>query len=115
MSLLSRNLRSAAWIVFLFVLSILPLSGPTPHRVDIFPATAWAGGSPDETLNPQPPPQRARAYTIGTDIETASDANNAAYVRSTRPASGSALSWKVRIAVALHVLRGIYLSSMLRF
>ena len=114
MSPLSRNLRSAALIVFLFVLSVLPLSGPTPHRVDIFPATAWAGGSPDETLNPQTPP-RSRGFAIGTDVESASDAYAATSLKSTRPASGRALSMRERIGIALHVLRGIYLSSMLRF
>lgn len=108
MSLLSRNLRFAASIALLFVLSMLPLPGTT-HRTEIFPATAWAGGSPDETLNPQTPP-RARSAYIGV-MEDGGGAGASASFRTARPASGAALSWKERIGIAFR----IYLASMRRF
>lgn len=111
MSLLSRNLRFAASILLLFVLSTLPLSGSTTHRGEIFPATAWAGGSPDETLNPQTPPLRAQSF----EVDAAGSGETSVSFRAARPTSSAVLSWKERIGIALQILRGIYLTSMLRF
>ena len=108
MSLLSRHIRLLAPTLVLLALSALPISGPSPTEHRWLSATpAWAGGSPDETLNPQTPP-RARGAYLGMEKD-GGGAGAAASLRTTRPTS--VLSWKERIGIAFR----IYLASKLRF
>jgi hypothetical protein len=76
MGLLPRVFRLVFGVAVLSVLISLPaLRFDRNQGSVITPSIAWAGGSPDETLNPPPvppPPQKVSAIRIG--IGQASDA-----------------------------------------
>ena len=103
MSLLSRHARLVALMFLLFALSTLPMHFSA--------APAWAGGSPDETLNPQRPPNRAIAVRPVSVQDDAIGTSDVASYRATRPTSRVVLSWRERFGIAFR----IYLASMLRF
>ena len=69
-----RSLRLALSAAMLIVLTALPGVWFTQAPGNAFgPATAWAGGTPDETLNPPPmPPKKSSALTMrhGQSIPT---------------------------------------------
>ena len=112
MSLLSRHTRLLATFLVLFALSTFPMFGSSPHEIDWLSATpAWAGGSPDETLNPTPTPPRASyAPTVESDGKAGWSAGSAS-PGATRMTSRAVLSWKERIGIAFR----IYLAYKLRF
>jgi len=66
MGLLRRLATIAAAVALCIALTSLPTL--RPHRITgsaFVPAAAWAGGSPDETLKPPPPPlSKSRQYLV---------------------------------------------------
>lgn len=109
MSLLSRHTRLLASMIVLLAFSTFPMSGSAPVELRWLSATpAWAGGSPDETLNPETPPRRSAYVGI---VEDGSGAGVASSLRTARPTSRVVLSWKEKIGIAFR----IYLASKLRF
>jgi|SRR5687767_6561804 len=79
MGLLPRVLRLVFGVTALSVLISLPTLRTDRNQGSVItPSIAWAGGSPDETLNPPPvppPPQKVSAIRIGS--EQVADANAA--------------------------------------
>ena len=55
----NRSLHYAMFVLLFFAIAVLPSNWASQVPGSPFgPATAWAGGTPDETLNPPPvPPQ----------------------------------------------------------
>jgi len=110
MSLLSRHTRLLASMIVLLALSTLPMSGSSPLELDFITATpAWAGGSPDETLNPIPP--RAKSVPTVEYDGAAGWTAEAASTGATRTSTRGLLSLSERIGIAFR----IYLAFKLRF
>ena len=71
MGLLRRLATIGLAVALLIALTSLPtLRMNRTTGSALAPATAWAGGSPDETLKPpsQPPSQRASGYVVQVDL-----------------------------------------------
>jgi hypothetical protein len=105
-----RSLRYALLLSGLFAIAALPglWSDQTPGS-SFGPAIAWAGGTPDETLNPPPtPPTSGGGKKSSTDYGYATGstevATDAASVQSTtdRPSRWS-LFWLVIRSTVLRI------------
>ena len=111
MSLLSRHTRLLASVIALLALSTFPISGSSPIELDFISATpAWAGGSPDETLNPTLPPRAKSVPTVEYDAAAGWTAETAS-TGATRTSTRGLLSLRERIGIAFR----IYLAFKLRF
>jgi hypothetical protein len=94
MGLRLRALRYALFVLVFFAIAALP--GSWNHQTpgsSHGPAVAWAGGTPDETLNPPPTPpsgagkKSSSNYAIGngpTTVEPATDSVRSAADRGFR-------------------------------
>ena len=104
----SRSLRIALSAAMLIALTALPGVWfiQTPGNV-IGPATAWAGGTPDETLNPPPtPPKKSSSADVlwdsGTPISESAITYRAERIRISRIDRIKAI-WKFLRATTLRM------------
>ena len=59
----NRSLHYAMFVLFFFAIAALPGNWASQVPGSPFgPATAWAGGTPDETLNPPPVPPQSGSH-----------------------------------------------------
>jgi hypothetical protein len=71
MNLLLRISLCAFAIGTLFALTTVPVSVPQGHLgAQLVPTPAWAGGSPDETLNPPSNPSKSKSSPTGYSTRT---------------------------------------------
>lgn len=113
MSLLSRFGKLPLAISILLAMFLVPVT-ETVHGPGSWPAATpvWAGGSPDETLNPPSTPPRARHVTVVADPSDAPATDATSTLHTTAGAkSGTLMTSTDR----WNLLLRICLSSVLRF
>jgi hypothetical protein len=111
MSLLSRFTKFPFALSILLAMYLVPLTETAPSPERWLTATpAWAGGSPDETLNPPTTPRGSRQFSIVVGPSSTGDQILAPH--ATPRASSSTL---LRSTDRWTLLLRICLSSVLRF
>lgn len=85
MGIRARSLRIALSASMLLALTALPGAwfDQAPGNA-IGTATAWAGGTPDETLNPPPTPPK-KSSSVGARWDRSTSTSDAAITRSAYP------------------------------
>ncbi len=106
-----RSLHYAMFVLVFIAIAVLPGNwSPQIPGSPFGPATAWAGGTPDETLNPPPsPPQGAShaksphrdTYAVGSG--ESSDRLDQASVTSAKDGMRWYVIWRVVRATVLRI------------
>jgi len=106
-----RSLHYAMFVLVFFAIAVLPGNWTSQLPGSPFgPATAWAGGTPDETLNPPPIPPQAGShaktptrpvYQVGS--RGSSDRFDPTSMASAKRGMTWSMIWRVVRATALRI------------